>query len=544
MSNNPRVFRNKPPDPEIVIVVCSYFLAEARAAVAELGESHVQCVSFPARCGRPSVTWDELRSVVGDAGKTAGKIVFGGCCINDLQSVPPDFAPCRMQQESACFEKIAGKTFVQTQLKDGAFLATPGWLAHWRHWCDENGFDAATAQQFFKESITGIVLLDTGTDESAKQNLSDFAAFADRPAVTMPVGIDIFKLYLHRSILLEKQESSRSKWKNDERRYLQERADFAMALDLLSELPRATSEQKAVEKSLSLFNTLFAPEEIYYLEYPDNGAARVRTLIEDRGKAGQKDVGEEIAGLLRQNKWVRHENGFVLRINSRSGRLRGVFLQNIAFPEYMERYLYIAPIIGDVCGLAIDNAWSYQKLKENENRLRDLATTDSLTRISNRGHFMERAEKELARALRYGCDFSMVTLDIDHFKQFNDTYGHPFGDYVLKEIAALCAGQLRKNDLIGRIGGEEFAMVLVETDGAKAVKAAERIRRRIAGVVFESPAGAVGCTASMGVTAFEPGRPETLETIIKRADDALYRAKTQGRNRVVDAFALERSLAV
>ncbi|MCC6134197.1 MAG: diguanylate cyclase [Candidatus Contendobacter sp.] len=169
--------------------------------------------------------------------------------------------------------------------------------------------------------------------------------------------------------------------------------------------------------------------------------------------------------------------------------------------------------------------------KAQELELRRLATTDPLTGLANRRHFLTQVERELDRFKRYAQPAALLMLDLDHFKQVNDTYGHALGDAVLKHFAVITGQALRKIDLLGRLGGEEFAALLPDTTLIGAYPLAERLR----GIIMESPvettAGSIGFTVSIGVALFTPD-DQDANAILIRADRALYRAKNRGRNRV------------
>ena len=160
-------------------------------------------------------------------------------------------------------------------------------------------------------------------------------------------------------------------------------------------------------------------------------------------------------------------------------------------------------------------------------QLATLAATDHLTGLWNRRVFQERLHAEIERARRYDRPMSLVTLDIDHFKRINDAHGHPTGDRVLIEVASRLFATVREGEIVARVGGEEFAWILPETDGAGAQDAAERARRAIE----ERPFAGVGTvTISLGVCDLDEGG--TAGALVRMADQALYAAKAQGRNRV------------
>ena len=165
-------------------------------------------------------------------------------------------------------------------------------------------------------------------------------------------------------------------------------------------------------------------------------------------------------------------------------------------------------------------------------RLTLLATTDPLTGVSNRRSFLENATTELERTKRYGRPLSVLALDVDHFKRINDTHGHAAGDKVLIELVLALKKGLRANDLLGRIGGEEFAILLPETTQGAAMEVAEHLRKTVAAVTVTHDGGLVTMTISIGIAEVQG---ESLTQVMKAADDALYLAKSEGRDRVVAA---------
>jgi diguanylate cyclase (GGDEF)-like protein/PAS domain S-box-containing protein len=169
-----------------------------------------------------------------------------------------------------------------------------------------------------------------------------------------------------------------------------------------------------------------------------------------------------------------------------------------------------------------------------EEELHRLATTDPLTGAANRRAFMERADLELARMHRYGNAVSLVMLDVDHFKRVNDRHGHAAGDTALTLLVEECGGQLRDTDLIGRLGGEEFALLLTGATAEAAFQIAERVRHTIAARVVEMEGASFSLTVSMGVSGCRDD-DTSIEQALGRADHALYQAKARGRDRSVMA---------
>jgi diguanylate cyclase (GGDEF)-like protein len=210
--------------------------------------------------------------------------------------------------------------------------------------------------------------------------------------------------------------------------------------------------------------------------------------------------------------------------------LIGHFLKIVAF------YLIYKAITE--MGLERPHQLLFRNLKQSETALRNaleeverLAITDSLTGLYNHRHLFELAGREFQRARRYQLPLSVMMVDIDEFKQVNDTHGHAIGDQVLQGVAECCRKELREVDVIARYGGDEFVALLPETGLSAACQVAERLRKNIAERTLDTKAGRITVTVSLGIAVLDDEHL-TAESLIDRADQALYVAKKNGRNRV------------
>jgi diguanylate cyclase (GGDEF)-like protein len=178
------------------------------------------------------------------------------------------------------------------------------------------------------------------------------------------------------------------------------------------------------------------------------------------------------------------------------------------------------------------------QLRATKAQLEKLSVTDGLTGLYNHRYFEQRLAEEFGRAQRYSDPVSLMMFDLDHFKQINDKYGHPFGDTVLRETADLVRGSVREPDICARYGGEEFAIILPKTHLQGALVVAERFLNRMREKVYqvdrgaESPPTEVRVTASVGISFYPSKDVTTPELLVKFADDALYRAKHEGRDTI------------
>lgn len=233
------------------------------------------------------------------------------------------------------------------------------------------------------------------------------------------------------------------------------------------------------------------------------------------------------------------------------GNLIGVYyLENsLSSGVFTEDRLKILQLLSSQIAISIDNASLYEKVTEYNKTLEEkvkertselteaykkiekLALTDPLTKLSNRRHILDRIDHEIKRVKRSGKPFGIILCDIDHFKQFNDSYGHDCGDFVLVSITKEMKYMLRNQDHVSRWGGEEFLLILPDTDLAGCGIVAEKIRQRIAEENFKFQGMDLSVTLTLGVTVFD--NTADIDSCIKDADNALYQGKEKGRNQVV-----------
>src|SRR3984885_4214124 len=189
---------------------------------------------------------------------------------------------------------------------------------------------------------------------------------------------------------------------------------------------------------------------------------------------------------------------------------------------FRESELQSLESVADICANSIQNAHYIERVKQ-------LAYLDGLTGIFNRRFFELRIMEEIERARRYGTGMAVMMADIDQFKRLNDEFGHLLGDEGLRQVSSLFHQQLRKNDVVGRYGGEEFGILLTQTNAKQAMKIAEKLRKMVEGWLFPGVPRTV--TISAGAAAF-PEQGTTRDELVRAADSALYAAKQAGRNRI------------
>jgi GGDEF domain-containing protein len=240
-----------------------------------------------------------------------------------------------------------------------------------------------------------------------------------------------------------------------------------MAFDLLVRLSHITDEEATIAAIQELFAMLFGCTNLVYAQV-EEGRVKEIFAAEERPQ-DRLDLQQALDALHEGYLIMPSGNGFFLRIDYRDAVLGLILVREIPFPAYRDQYLNLGLAISNLCGLAISNARAFVKLRESEQNLRRerdinaglfkqvraMADTDPLTGLLNRRRFSELAEVELTRAKRYSKPIAVIMLDIDHFKQVNDAYGHGVGDQVLKAIAERLRA-VRVSDILARYGGEEL----------------------------------------------------------------------------------------
>ena len=206
------------------------------------------------------------------------------------------------------------------------------------------------------------------------------------------------------------------------------------------------------------------------------------------------------------------------------GKIQGIlFVDDFKVRDFDEAELSILSLLGNMAALAIQKTKILESTKQ-------LAITDELTHLYNLRHFLNRLDKEINRSKRYHRSLSLAMIDIDFFKKYNDSFGHQEGNKVLKKVAIILQKQTRDNDVVARFGGEEFSVIMPETNAKRAHQYAERARKKVETELCEDKFGEC-VTISIGVASF-PHDAENATDLLERADEALYAAKKDGRNKV------------
>ncbi|MDP2662822.1 MAG: PAS domain S-box protein, partial [Dehalococcoidia bacterium] len=350
------------------IMVCENLRREAGMALRSGGFDDVRLLSFPSDCIRPQTGWGKITSSVAGAEGDFSRleiIASLGCLPHG--SPPDSVGPCRVHRVEQCAHLLVDKGITDTFLAEGAYLLTPGWLAHWRQYFSDWGFDQNTASQFFGEFTSRLVLLDTGVDESSADRLKEMASFLGLPFEIVPVGLDFFRLRLENIALrwrLAEPETERSKAKGEAN---PQSSDYAAAFDLMDSIAGIGTEPEVIDRVLDVFTMLFAAGSLAYIPFGGGNPGGIKSRPEIIAEA-EISV-KNLDAFTDEYAWTESDNGFRLLMAHHGERLGVLEVDGIAFPEHKERYLNLALTVGRLCSLVIFNARTYEKMKQAEEAL-------------------------------------------------------------------------------------------------------------------------------------------------------------------------------
>lgn len=340
----------------LCIFSCHNFHEELLACVQAEGWTNVVPKEFPARCGRPPMTWNELRSkLLPDCTQV---IVLGSVCITALGPKPEQFPPVLVLDKVQCFHLIAGQTLVDAAMADGGYLMSPAWLRDWRERITELGFAPDTIGDFYRDFAKRLVLLDTGVDPDVKEYAKEFSKAAGLPIQHFAVGLDHMRLMLSHAVLKWRLEELRSGTQEHERAHSAELADHVCALDLLGRLTQLRHEADVIAAIKDLFRMLFAPQTLYY-QSADQSGMQLPSGAPTALQGLQLSLDKPYA-------WTAGGKGFALLFVHDSQELGRILVDDLAFAQFRDRYLNMALAMAGVCALALESSRTRKRLVEAE----------------------------------------------------------------------------------------------------------------------------------------------------------------------------------
>ncbi|MFP4348392.1 MAG: response regulator [Desulfococcaceae bacterium] len=381
------------------ILVCEVLREEVTEALKAEGLDAVEVVVFPSDCETPAPRGQAFHRLIRRCDRTFdGVLTLGGPCLNSIDPEAGRSGNSPVHIVKTCFDLLLPRSLVRSYMREGAYLVTPGWLKTWRRRMELWGFDRETGRDFFSESCSRFLLLDSGVDPDAPENLAALSRFVDRPAERMAVGLDLLRLMLARQAADWRQGSPSEAPGRPAPALETQLADYAMVFDLMARLTGFETEERVHRAIFELFDMICAPGMMAFLPVVDGRSTR---LLVSPDTARMEEGVEDLMGDLREDfQWTPSETGFVIRI-SRNREVMGVLLvDHLALPQHRERYLNFSLSILPLLALAVSNARNFERLERARQALQEskveLEETNALLRES--GDRANQMAREAARA--------------------------------------------------------------------------------------------------------------------------------------------------
>lgn len=332
--------------PPITLAICTNFLPEAKVLVKRNEMENITLIPWEATCRRSLTSWDEVMSLVDQADKPANPLVIIGSCFSrSIGSALEDLNHVHLEQLDHCFDLICSKEMVADLIKEGSYLVSSGWLTNWRQTLDDWGFDQRLAGQFFQETATKIVLLDTGIAPEAKTELQSFATHVGLPVHRIRVGLDHFFWRMSSIIGSARAEYQQQRLQLNEEKL----AQYELSLSLLDSLTDSKTEQEAVSGLTETFHVLFAPQHVQFYRHQQSSSGT------DERTSMPETLSAEMLHRLTKNNYVLHESQDGFWIVLKNGAVIAGYLNisKVQIAKYLLRYLNLALALAPLCALAI-----------------------------------------------------------------------------------------------------------------------------------------------------------------------------------------------
>jgi len=394
------------------ILVCEVLRDEVTEALKAEGLDAVEVVAFPSDCETPAPRGQAFHRLIRRCDRTFDAVlILGGPCLNSLDPEVGRSGSSPVHIGKTCFDLLLPKSLVRSYMREGAYLLTPGWLKTWRRRLESWGFDRETARDFFSESCSRFLLLDSGVDPDAPENLAALSRFVDRPAERMEVGLDLLRLVLARQVADWRRHSPSKAPDRPAPDLETQLADYAMVFDLMARLTGFETEEKVHRAIFELFDMICAPGMMAFLPVVDGRPTR--PLISPETSRLEGAVRDRMGDFREDFQWTPSEAGFVIRI-SRDREVMGVLLvDHLALPRHRERYLNFSLSILPLLALAVSNARNFERLERARQALQEskveLEETNALLRESG-----ERANQMAREAARANAAKSEFLANMSH----------------------------------------------------------------------------------------------------------------------------------
>ncbi len=441
------------------VYVCENFIEDYQKVLSPSDMDLVQVVSYPCLCYKHKNRMDAKEIIDGDS---RDKIIVCGCNYDLLRSVGLNETNCVFKTSNYCFNHLTNETVIEYILEKQGYIMTTGWLKTWKARLAHQGFDRETAKRFYGEFCNEVVLLDTGVDPTIEYDLKVFSDYVGIPYRSLYVGLSSLKLFLSNLIYEWKEKTQKEEYVLALDEINKKISEYAAVLTIIEQISCYIKKRDIIDKIKELFTFIFGARLVRFIEIDPFNDSYQTYLLESFDKTTK----EYLIDTEHSNLTIKlTQNGEILGIIEASDFGRATDLM---------RYASFATSIARVGALAMSNAIKYEQLEKSRDEVAYFSFHDALTELYNRNHFNQYILENHANA-----QTAVFVCDIDGLKYVNDHLGHAIGDEMIKAVAQVLMKSFRDTDLVARVGGDEFYIIMFDCTEEAAENAKNRIQYQI-----------------------------------------------------------------
>jgi diguanylate cyclase (GGDEF)-like protein len=478
---------------------------EISAALQEEIPSDVELLVFPCLClaKTKKEKFEQLMNEV--VSKQADRLLICSNSCGMLRQVSEVSAKFQVLLNMSCFSHLIPAQLLEYIVQKGGYVISAGWLKNWRENLANAGFDSTTARRFFGDFCTELVMLDSGVQGDLQSELQSLASYLSLPCQIIPVELERIRVLVREQIVEWRFRKRIVELDESIKKLQQENAEYASLLHMMKGISILGNKRDVIERIKEIFMRVFGAQDVVYTENlrplpPEFDGAEV--LVEEQGI----NVIE-----------LKDGNGLMGSLVRGTGVFGIVKAQEFLFPQYMARYMGLVPGLMQICSVLLENLNYVESIERQKQHLEYLGNHDALTKLNNRAYFEEMLEK-----VRNLDRWAVFICDLDGMKQINDNFGHEAGDEALRLAAESLQHSFRESDVIARIGGDEFAVIVMNCDEKLAQKLLGRFLHNIETHNHDDRPWKLQISCGYAVSLTGSDNPEEL---VREADRNMYKVK-------------------
>ncbi len=483
------------------LYVCENFYPEYQAVIDKEKIEEIELYVFPAICDHKGRK-NELKEMLNSTNHDNSILACSKLC--DARNLLPEDAKIEVEATNYCFSHLVCDEFLDYLTAQGSYIISTGWLNEWRKHIRAMGFDKYTARKFFQETSKKIVFLDAKIEENAENYLEELSSYIGLPHLIVPVELEALRLMLKSKVYEWRLKKTKEKSSATINELRSQSAEYSAVFDMLGKISTFTSKREVIGKIKELFLMVFGAQDFNFWGTNTNFTP---SELEDFKSSEDRYV------------IFRDQNRFCIKVTWDEVLYGIIDASGFMFPQYINKYFNLAVEVAKFCGLVLHNNEQYQIILESEKELKYLSYHDSMTGLYNRTY----VNQVLADKVN-DKETIVFMFDIDKLKYVNDNYGHAEGDRLIQRFASILNNCFREQDVVARIGGDEFFAIMYDSSEEIAKSIKQRIFKSIEIDNQKMSDENLELSVSIGY-AIKENEDATVEDLMKKADELMYENK-------------------